>query len=115
MAQTVHRPRYFGTANSMVLKIERISDKGRMRIRLSGGLRDAQIEQVKAEIDKARAGAASCKGVVLDLEEVDLVDLEAVHFLNTCQAEGVQMLHRSAYIRAWMLRERRHPATQGDV
>jgi hypothetical protein len=42
----------------------------------------------------------------LDLEEVDLVDVEAVRFLNTCQLEGVRMLHCSPYIREWMLRER---------
>jgi hypothetical protein len=42
----------------------------------------------------------------LDLEEVDLVDVEAVRFLNTCQLKGVRMLHCSPYIREWMLRER---------
>ena len=84
----------------MTLKIERISGKRRTRIRLSGGFRVEHIEQVKAEIGRCDPG------VVLDLEEVYLVDVEAVRFLNICQLEGVRMLHCSPYIREWMLRER---------
>lgn len=84
----------------MTLRIERIFGKGRVRIRLSGGFRVEHIDQVKAEIGRCDPGVA------LDLEEVDLVDVEAVRFLNTCQLEGVRMLHCSPYIREWMLRER---------
>ena len=47
---------------------------------------------------------------VLDLEEVDLVDVEAIHFLNSCEARGVSVLNASAYIRAWMVQERERPA-----
>ena len=86
----------------MTLKIERISGKRRTRIRLSGGFRVEHIHQVKAEIERCDSGVA------LDLEEVDLVDVEAVRFLNACQSEGVRMLHCSAYLREWMLRERGH-------
>ena len=84
----------------MTLRIERISGKRRVRIRLSGGFRAEHIDQVKAEIGRCDPGVA------LDLEEVDLVDVEAVRFLNTCRLEGVRMLHCSPYIREWMLRER---------
>ena len=83
----------------MTLRIERISGKRRVRIRLSGGFRVEHIDQVKAEIGRCDPGVA------LDLEEVDLVDVEAVRFLNTCRLEGVRMLHCSPYIREWMLRE----------
>jgi hypothetical protein len=86
----------------MTLKIERISGKERMRIRLSGGLRVEHIDQVKAEIER------SGPQVALDLEEVDLVDVDAVRFLNACQSKGIRMLRCSAYIREWMLRERGH-------
>jgi hypothetical protein len=54
---------------------------------------------VKAEIE--RGGP-----VALDLEEVDLVDVEAVRFLNALVEEGISVLHCSPYIREWMLRER---------
>ena len=90
----------------MTLKIERISGKRRARIRLSGELRYDQLDQVKAEIERVRA-------VALDLGELDLVDIEAVRFLNACVAEGVSVVHCSRYIREWMLREqvlkRTHP------
>jgi hypothetical protein len=55
---------------------------------------------LKAEIEPAGPRVA------LDLEEVDLVDIEAVRFLNACVAERVSVLHCSRYIRQWMLRER---------
>ena len=84
----------------MTLKIERISGKTRARIRLSGGFRVEHIDQVKAEIERCDPGVA------LDLEEVDLVDVDAVRFLNACQSEGIRTLHCSPYIREWMLRER---------
>jgi anti-anti-sigma regulatory factor len=83
----------------MTLKIERISGKHRTRIRLSGELRCEHLDQVRAEI--ARGGPQ----IVLDLEEVDLVDLKGICFLNACRAEGISVLQCSPYIREWMLRE----------
>jgi hypothetical protein len=41
------------------------------------------------------------------LDEVDLLDVECVRFLNKCEAEGISMLHCSPYIKEWMLRERK--------
>ena len=83
----------------MTIKIERI----RARIRLSGELRSEHLDQVKAEIELCESAA------VLDLEELDLVDVEAVRFLNACEAEGIPVLHCSPYIRKWMLREQGRP------
>ena len=82
----------------MTLKIERIADKRKTRIRLSGQVRAEHIDQLKAEI----AGLQ----VALDLEEVDLVDIEGIRFLNACVAEGISVLHCPPYIREWMFRER---------
>jgi hypothetical protein len=84
----------------MTLKIERISGKRRTRIRLSGAFRSEHRDQVKAEIE--RGGPR----IALDLEEVDLVDVEDVRFLNACEAEGISVLRCSPHIREWMLRER---------
>jgi hypothetical protein len=55
---------------SMMLRIERF--KG--RIRLSGELRIAHLEQVKNETEGCESP------VVMDLQEVDLIDLEGVRF-----------------------------------
>ena len=87
----------------MTLKIDRISGRRRTRVRLSGALRSEHLDQVKAEIE--RGGPR----VALDLEEVDLVDLEGIRFLNACEADGISVLHCSPYIREWMLRERGQP------
>ncbi len=85
----------------MTLKIERLCGKRRTRIRLSGELRSEHLDQVKAEIE--RGGPR----ITLDLEEVDLVDVDGVRFLNACEVEGISVLRCSPYIREWMLRERR--------
>ena len=89
-----------GPETHMTLKIERICSKRRTRIRLSGAFRSEHRDQVKAEIE--RGGPQ----IALDLEEVDLVDVEGVRFLNACEAQGISVLRCSPYIREWMLRER---------
>jgi len=87
----------------MTLKIDRISGRRRTRVRLSGALRSEHLDQVKAEIEHGGPRVA------LDLEEVDLVDVEGIRFLNACEADGISVLNCSPYIREWMLRERGQP------
>jgi len=82
-----------------MLKLERISDQLGTRIRMSGQLRSDELGQAMAEVKCGRA-------VALDLEEVELVDLEGVRFLNECEAQDIAVLKCSPYIRVWMLRER---------
>jgi hypothetical protein len=84
----------------MTLKIERTSGGRDMRIRLSGQLRSEHLSQVKSEVE--RAG----QPVALDLEEVDLVDVDGVRFLNECESAGIPVLQCSPYVREWMQRER---------
>ena len=59
----------------MSLKIERIRDLHKVRLRLSGEFRSHHLDQVKAEISRGEP-------IALDLEEVDLVDIEAIRFLK---------------------------------
>ena len=87
----------------MTLKIERISGKRRTLICLSGQLRSEHLDQLKSEVER---GGPS---VTLDLEELDLVDIEGVGFLNACESAGVSILNCSPYIREWMLQERGRP------
>ena len=84
----------------MTLRIDRVGE----RVRISGEFRSEHVGQVKAEMDQC--GPRS----VLDLEEVDRVDVEAIRFLNSCEARGVSVSNASAYIRAWMAQERERPA-----
>ena len=87
----------------MTLKIERTFGGRNTRIRLSGQLRSEHLGQVKSEV--GRAG----QPVALDLEEVDLVDIDGVRFLNECEAAGIPVLQCSPYVREWMQRERNQP------
>ena len=84
----------------MTLRIDRVGE----RVRLSGDFRSEHLNQVKAETEQC--GSLS----VLDLEEVDRVDVEAIRFLNSCETQGVSVLNVSAYIRAWMVQERERTA-----
>ena len=86
----------------MTLRIDRFGE----RVRLSGEFRSEHVHQVKAEMDQC--GSRS----VLDLEEVDLIDVEAIHFLNSCEARGVSVLNAAAYITAWMEQERERKSHQ---
>jgi anti-anti-sigma regulatory factor len=84
----------------MVLRIERVS-RGRAKIlRLSGRLQSEHVEQLKAQIE------GSGQRVILDLEEVKLVDGDAVCFLADCEANGIELVQCSPYISDWIARER---------
>ena len=87
----------------MTLKIERVSGKRTALIYLSGHLQSDDLNELKAEIE--RGGPR----VTLDLEELDLVDIDAIRFLNAVESTGVSILHCSPYIREWMVRERGRP------
>ena len=87
----------------MTLKIERITAGREARVRLSGQIRSEHLGELKAELERGESRVA------LDLEEVDLVDVQGVRFLNECEAAGIPVLHCSTYIRAWMQRERGRP------
>ena len=84
----------------MTLKIRRVAGERETRICLSGQLRSEHLDQLKSEDE--RGGPR----VALDLEELDLVDIEGIRFLNACESAGVPILHCSPYIREWMLQER---------
>src|ERR1700757_1794530 len=88
-----------GAGERLQLRIERL--KG--RIRLSAEFRIVHLDEVKIETERCESP------VVLDLEEVDLIDVEGVRFLNACEAKGISVLHCSSYIREWMLQERGRP------
>lgn len=89
----------------MTLKIERTLTGRGSRIRLSGQLRSEHLSHVKSEIEQAG------QPVALDLEEVDLVDIDATRFLNQCESAGVAVVGCSPYIKEWMLREREEQAS----
>jgi hypothetical protein len=73
----------------MTLKIRPVAGKREIRICLSGQLRSEHLDQLKSEVE--RGGPT----VTLDLEELDLVDIEGIRFLNACESAGVSILNCS--------------------
>jgi hypothetical protein len=109
MAWLLHSLNCSSEQRLMTLKIKRIVGKRGTRICLSGQLRSEHLDQVKTEIE--RGGPP----VTLDLEELDLVDIDAVRFLNACESAGVSILRCSPYIREWMLQERSRPKDHPEL
>ena len=85
----------------MTLRIKRLRENHGTRIFLSGELRCAHLVSLRAEIEQSGEPA------ILDLDEVNVVDIDGIRFLNECQAQGIQVVNCSPYIREWMLQEKR--------
>jgi hypothetical protein len=86
--------------SNMTLKIEKYSDGHSTTIRLIGRMRAEHLEELEKQISES--GSA----ITFDLDEVTLVDVEAVRFLGSCEVEGVTLLNCSPYIRDWIGKER---------
>jgi hypothetical protein len=44
--------------------------------------------------------------VLLDLRELNLVDVQVVRFLGTCEGQGITLANCSVYIRDWIAKEK---------
>ena len=84
----------------MTLKIEKHSDGHKTTIRLIGRVQAEHLSDLQALITEGGPG------VVLDLEELTLVDVEAVHFFGNCGKNHVALLHCPPYIRDWIAKEK---------
>jgi hypothetical protein len=87
-------------SSAMTLRITTGSDGQETTLKLSGRIRSTDIESIR----EAMKGKA--KRIVFDLEEVTLVDLDVVRFLGVAEAEGVELVNHSPYIRDWIFKER---------
>ena len=83
----------------MTLRIERHLAGRIPTLRLIGHLRSDHLEELRAQMRGRETGMA------LDLEEVTLVDADAVRFLGWCESDGVSLLHCPPYVREWIIRE----------
>jgi len=85
---------------NMTLKIEKHSDGYGITLRLIGRMRAEHLPELEKQIRESESK------IVLDLEELNLVDVEAVRFLGLCEEQGVTLLNCSPYIRDWIGKER---------
>ena len=86
--------------SNMTLKIEKHSDGYSTTIRLIGRMRAEHLPELEKQIKE------SGSKIALDLEELNLVDVEAVRFLGSCEVAGATLLNCSPYIRDWIGKER---------
>ena len=82
-----------------MLRIEKESEGPRTMLRLIGRVRSDSIEELRRQIQEGSAA-------VLDLAEVDLVDLQSIHFLRDCQDRKIELRNCAPYILEWIRRER---------
>jgi hypothetical protein len=84
---------------TMMLRIE-IARYGAVSVlRLIGHVGSTHVDELRAVI------RGPYRTAMLDLDEVSLIDLDAVRFLVACEAEGIELIRCSRYIREWMKRE----------
>jgi hypothetical protein len=78
-------------------------DGNQVRLTLSGRLAGEYLVEFQRLI-KEEAGH---DGLVIDLKQVTLVDRDAVKFLARCEARGAALDGCPAYVREWIVTERK--------
>ncbi len=84
----------------MTFKIEKYRHGDSTTIRLIGRMRAEHLSELEKQIRESESK------IVLDLEELNLVDVEAIRFLGICETQGVTLINCSPYIRDWIGKER---------
>ena len=83
----------------MTLKIEKYGDENSTTLRLVGRMQVEHLPELEKQIRESSK-------IVLDLEELNLVDVDGVRFLGSCEAAGVTLVNCCHYIRDWIGKER---------
>jgi anti-anti-sigma regulatory factor len=86
--------------SNVTFKIEKYRDGDSTTIRLIGRMRAQHLSELEKQISESESK------IVLDLEELNLVDVEAIRFLGMCETQGVTLVNCSPYIRDWIGKER---------
>jgi hypothetical protein len=80
-----------------VLKVQR-TESNQVVFAVSGRLEADRLGELSALLAQEPSG----RPVTLELQDLLLVDREAVDFLRACEAKGILLRNCPAYIRAWM-------------
>jgi hypothetical protein len=81
-----------------LLKIRRSEDWGPAIFKLSGRIEEPHVP----ELQKLIEAEAEVAAITFDLQEVRLVDREAVRFLASCESRGIKLRNCPPYIREWI-------------
>lgn len=85
-----------------MLRIER-SANGEVVFTLSGRMQTEHIEQFQRLLLVEATG----QKLILNLQDVTLVNLDAVTFLANCEANGIKLENCPLHIRNWINQEKR--------
>ena len=81
----------------MTCKLVRLVESDHLvLLHISGHLQEVHVSMIEELIAQETAP------VVFDLEEVTLVDREAVGFLAACNVRGIEFRNCTGFIREWM-------------
>jgi arginine decarboxylase-like protein len=86
----------------MTLKIEKSTRQGLTVLKIIGRITREHIGELEGIFDYHTGNQT----FTVDLQELKLVDREAVRFFVRCEAMGINLENCPAYIRQWMERER---------
>jgi len=81
-----------------LLRIRRSQDRLSVVFALSGRIGEKDVSELKKLLEAEVEGV----DITLDLEEVRLVDREAVRFLAACEVQGMKLKDCPSYIRKWI-------------
>jgi anti-anti-sigma regulatory factor len=86
-----------------MLKITRAAENEDMVLALSGRMTADNMVDLKTLL---AAEAQSGRPIILDLQNITLVDRDAVKFLERCEADSIRLKNCPAYVSEWISRER---------
>ena len=87
---------------SMVFRIERfVGEEDITVLRLSGRIEAEQVDMLRELLEQEKGKVA------IDCREVTLVSREAIRFLASIEAQGIELRNCADYIREWIAGERR--------
>jgi hypothetical protein len=81
-----------------MLRIRRSEESGATNFALSGRIGEEHIAELKTLLE----GEPRISGIAFDLQEVRLVDREAVRFLADCETRGIKLNNCPSYVREWI-------------
>ena len=84
----------------MVLRIDPVRGDSGTTFHLIGRITSPDVQDLKARV------AEEPNPVALDLEQVRLVDLDAVHYLAAAERGGVELRNLPQYVREWIFAEK---------
>ena len=90
----------------MTFRIHKTIDERTVTLSLSGQLDDEGIAELRRLFDRYIDGHQ----LVLDLNDVRLVESDAIHALTAFERRGIRLINSPMYVTDWMSRE----ASEGD-